>query len=236
MSRTIAVMQPYFFPYIGYYQLARMVDTFVLYDDVEFSKSGWIHRNRILINGQVKYISLNLSKDSDYKKIGERVIAPLFFEKNRSKMIRQIENSYNKAEQFSTVMPLVEEALSCNRTNLYDYLLHTLRVIFAYLNIDTGIVRSSEIEITEPFSATEKLVAYCNLMESHHLVNPIGGITLYKQSDFLEKGIHLSFLKPTGIQYRNREGEVSTHLSIIDVLMNNSRDQIETMLNNFKLV
>lgn len=236
MSRSIAVMQPYFFPYIGYYQLARMADTFVLYDNVEFSKSGWIHRNRILINGNIKYISLSLKKDSDFKMIGERFISPLFFEKNRIKILRQVENSYRDAEQFSTVMPVIYEAMNCNHTNLFDYLHHTIDVIFDFINIRPQIVRSSEVDISHHLPANEKLIAFCNFFESNRLINPIGGMKLYDKSEFLRKGIQLSFLESSGISYRNRKGEVPSHLSIIDVLMNNSRDTIDGILNNFKLV
>lgn len=236
MSRSIAVMQPYFFPYIGYYQLARMVDTFVLYDNVEFTKSGWIHRNRILMNGKIKYISLSLRKDSDYKMIGERRIASIFFEKNRGKIIRQIENSYRNSEQFSTVMPVIYEAMSSNQNNLYDYLYHSIRVIFNYLNIRPRVIRSSEVDLYHQLPASKKLIAFCDFYGANRLINPIGGIKLYDRSEFLENGIKLSFLESTQINYSNEDGEVPTHLSIIDVLMNNSRDQIETMLNNFKLV
>lgn len=236
MGRSIAVMQPYFFPYIGYYQLARMVDTFVLYDNVEFSKSGWIHRNRILINGNIRYISISLKKDSDYKMIGERKISSLFFEKNRTKILRQIENSYRNAEHFSTVMPVIDEAMNCNHTNLYDYLHHTINVIFDYLNIRPQVFRSSDADILHQLPANEKLTAFCNFFEVNRLINPIGGLNLYDKSDFSGKGIELSFLEPTGISYKNRNGEVPSHLSIIDVMMNNSRDRIEEMLDNYKLV
>ena len=208
----------------------------MLYDNVEFSKSGWIHRNRIMINGNIKYISLSLKKDSDYKMIGEREISPLFFEKNRIKILRQVENSYRNAEQFTTVMPLINEAMNCNHTNLFDYLHHTINVIFDYLDIQPQIVKSSEIELSHQLPATEKLIAFCNIFEANRLINPIGGMKLYDKSDFLEKGIQLSFLEPTVINYKNRDGEVPSHLSIIDLLMNNSRDTIEGMLDNFKLV
>lgn len=236
MNKRIAVMQPYFFPYIGYYQLANQVDQFILYDNIEFSKRGWIHRNRILIDQQIKYISLNLKKDSDFKEIRERVLSGVYFDKNRSKILRQIENSYKDSVSYSEVMPVIESAMNVDSRNLYDYLLHTLLVIFDHLNINTEVITSSTVQIDHSLESKKKLRAFCKYFGVNQLLNPIGGKPLYDQSEFLENGVSISFMEAIDIQYNNQKGPVPTHLSIIDVMMNNSRDELQKMLHNFQLV
>ncbi len=71
----LAIMQPYFFPYIGYFQLINTVDEFVVYDNIEFTKKGWINRNRILVNGKDEYITLPIKKDSDFLHVKDRFLA-----------------------------------------------------------------------------------------------------------------------------------------------------------------
>ena len=87
----LAIMQPYFFPYIGYFQLIKSVDEFVIYDNIQYTKKGWINRNRILVNGTDYLISLPLKKDSDYLNVVDRQLAESW-EKDRTKLLTLITN------------------------------------------------------------------------------------------------------------------------------------------------
>src|SRR6476661_7838997 len=128
---TLAIMQPYFFPYLGYFQLIHEADRFVIYDNIEFTKKGWINRNRIIGRNEPDVISLPLKKDSDYLDIRERALADIW-PAEKKKMLNKIRAMYSKAPQFSTVFPLVESLLSSSETNLFLFLKSTLEGVCAY--------------------------------------------------------------------------------------------------------
>src|ERR1700722_4154503 len=151
----LAIMQPYFFPYIGYFQLMNAVDEFVIYDNIEFSKKGWINRNRILVNGKDAYITLPLKKDSDYLDVKDRFLAetwPL----DRKKMLNRISESYKKAANFDSVYPLIEKCIFFEESNLFKFILNSLILIKDYLNISTSFVISSTIPIDHNLKAEQK--------------------------------------------------------------------------------
>ena len=110
MSKKIAIMQPYFFPYIGYWQLMNAVDQFVLYDNIQYTKKGWITRNRFLRDGNAIYFSLPIKKDSDYLNICDRYLTD-GFEKEASKILRQIKSAYKRAPHFIDAFDLFEDCL-----------------------------------------------------------------------------------------------------------------------------
>ena len=152
MSRKLAIMQPYFLPYIGYFQLMNAVDEFVVYDNIEFAKKGWINRNRILVNGADAYFTLPLKKDSDYLHVCKRELADTW-PADRNKMLNRIKESYRKAPCFSTVYPLVESCLTVPDTNLFGFIHQSLLTIKDYLGIDTPLVVSSSIPIDHSLKA-----------------------------------------------------------------------------------
>ncbi|CAB1083437.1 FIG00904907: hypothetical protein [Olavius algarvensis Delta 1 endosymbiont] len=116
----LAVMQPYFMPYIGYFQLMNAVDVFVVYDNIQFTKKGWFHRNRILVEGKDKMFSIPIKKNSDYLSVSKRYLADNF-DKEKNKILRLITQSYQKAPCYAGVMPIVEKCFDKGSGNLFEY-------------------------------------------------------------------------------------------------------------------
>ena len=161
---TIAIMQPYFCPYIGYWQLMKIVDVFVVYDNIEYTKKGWINRNRILIDGKDEYISLSLKKDSDYLNVNERFLSEQFHLKEIRKITNKITEAYRKAPMFNEIMPMIEKILLCHHKNLFDYIYNSLLTWKDFLNINTKIIKSSSLSIDiEKYKGQDKVIAICKV-------------------------------------------------------------------------
>ena len=105
IKNSVAVMQPYVFPFIGYFQLINSVDHFVFYDDVNFMKKGWINRNRIVINKNDFQFTISLEKISQFRKIKEIKVL------SDNKLLKRIEQAYKKAPYFDEVYPLLKNIL-----------------------------------------------------------------------------------------------------------------------------
>lgn len=232
----LAIMQPYIFPYIGYIQLVNAVDKFVIYDDVQFIKEGWIHRNRLLVNREAKQFTLPLQKDSHTALINERMLASDRWKRERQKLLTMIQQSYCKAPCYSDVFALVEGCLPTEEVNLVDLVAHALAVCCTYLGITTELVRSSSLKIGMNLRGQERILAICNALQAEHYINAIGGRDLYRQEAFNRQGILLSFIKTKEITYPQFNNEFIPWLSIIDVMMFNSREKIREYLNMYELV
>ncbi|QOI97865.1 MAG: WbqC family protein [Flammeovirgaceae bacterium] len=230
----LAIMQPYFFPYIGYFQLMNAVDQFIIYDNIEFSRKGWIHRNRILINNSPSYISLPIKNDSDYLSVCDRYLAESW-PVEKSKLINRITEAYRKAPYFKPVMSVVESSLDFDDHNLFRFIYHSLQQIRAYLNIVTPMQISSQMDIDHSLKAQDKVLALCKASSTSVYINPIGGVDLYSRSRFAEEGIELLFLKADPITYKQFSGDFIPSLSIIDVMMFNSVDEVRNFLMRFSL-
>lgn len=220
----LAIMQPYFFPYIGYFQLISSVDVFVIYDNIQYTKKGWINRNRILQDGNDVIFSLPLKKASDYLDVRDREISADF---DRRKFINKISGVYRRAPQHSVVMPLIEKIVFFEENNLFNYIYNAVKVMCAYLCIDTEIVVSSTVDIDHSLRGEEKVVAICKALSADQYVNAIGGTELYSRSGFLEEKIELSFLKSTYLEYEQFGAPFVAWLSIVDVLMFNSVGEVK---------
>lgn len=228
----IAIMQPYFFPYIGYFQLINAVDKFVIYDNIEFTKKGWINRNRILVNGKDEYITLPLKKDSDYLNIAQRCLTDTY-KIERVKLLRRINGSYRKAPQFNEVYSLVEVIINTEEENLFGFTHQSLENICQYLNIKTEFIISSKISIDHQLKSQEKVIAICKALNANQYINPIGGVELYSKEIFQQNNIELNFIKPDTIEYMQFTNQFIPWLSIIDVMMFNSKEKIHRYLNSF---
>jgi hypothetical protein len=230
----IAIMQPYFFPYIGYFQLINSVDEFIIYDNIEYAKKGWINRNRILVNGNDMYITLPLKKGSDYAHVRERELSD-DWGVEKKKMLNRIKESYRKAPQFLTVFPIMEQILLFEETNLFRFILNSIKVINEYLGINTPITISSSVEIDHTLKAGEKVKALCKALNGKTYINPIGGLELYSKEEFTNEGIELQFLKTDNIVYTQLKNEFVPFLSIIDVMMFNTKEELKIKLQQFSL-
>ncbi len=230
----LAIMQPYFLPYIGYFQLINAVEKFVVYDNIQFTKKGWFHRNRILVNETDKMFSVPLKKDSDCLDVVQRELADNF-EKESSKTIRTIEASYRNAPNYEEIMPLVRECFH-RRENLFDFIYTSLVLVTQFLEIDTEIIISSSIDIDHTLKSQDKVLAICKCLGGDTYINAIGGQHLYSAETFRQNEIELRFIKTDPIEYNQFGNEFVPSLSIIDVMMFNSKKKTHEYLHRFSLL
>ncbi len=232
MITTVGVMQPYFFPYLGYWQLIHAVDHFIIYDDVQYIKSGYVNRNRILNQGKPHFITLQVQGASSNKLINEVQVG-----QNRKKLLKTISQTYAKAPYFADVMPILETCLTNTNSNLSAFLSDSLIVIADYLQIKTKFHVSSNIEKSDDLDRTERLFYFCDYFSSTHYINAYGGRDLYDKEEFGRKNIKLSFIRMKEVIYPQiKSEEFHPSLSIIDVLMHNSLDDTKVLLNKFELL
>ena len=226
-------MQPYFFPYIGYFQLLRAVDEFVVYDNIKYTKRGWINRNRFLRQGHAADFTVPLRKASDSLDVRQREIAQEF---DRRKLLNQIREAYRKAPHFEDVFALFERAVMNPDVNLFRFIHFSLQEACRYMNVQTKLVVSSDVDIDHSLKAQNKVIAICKRLGADTYVNPSGGRELYSRRDFNSAGIELLFLNSKAPAYRQLENEFIPSLSIIDVMMFNSPAALGKMLTEFELI
>lgn len=228
-------MQPYLFPYIGYFQLIRAVDRFVLYDDVNYIKGGWINRNRILINGRPRLFTLSLSGASPNKLINQ--LHMFNSDKDgRGRVLNLIRESYQKAPQYRSAYPIIEQIMSVDTNNLSQLIEVSVKTIAVYLGINTPIVAASAIPYDRTLKGEERLISLCRAIRASTYINSIGGAELYHKDVFAAHGIALYFLKTKAIEYYQGGGAFVPNLSIIDILMFNTTDDIADILGTYELV
>lgn len=230
----LAIMQPYLFPYLGYFQLINSVDIFVVHDDVQHIKGGWINRNKILLNGDEYLFSLPVKKDSSLLNINKRYYAD-DNGKESYKILRIIQNAYQKAPFFNAVYCLIKEVFSFDDLNISNFNGNQLILICKYLRIETPIVFSSDLKKNNGLKAERRVLNINKVLKSDHYINPIGGIELYNKDLFAENGVKLSFLNPLPRPYCQFKNNFISGLSIIDVMMFNSIPEIVDMLNDYEL-
>ncbi len=230
-SKSVAIMQPYFFPYIGYFQLINAVDTFVIYDDVNYINKGYINRNSILLNGSPHKLTLALCGASQNKLINE-----IFIGNNTQKLLKTIQMAYSKAPQFETAFDMICNLLRQKERNLAKFTGESIQRISEYIELKTKFIYSSDIEKDNSLKATHKIISICKKLNSNHYINAIGGEKLYNKLDFSEQNIKLSFVRPQVQIYPQFENVFAPNLSIIDILMFNSKEHITTMLAEYKLI
>jgi hypothetical protein len=235
MEKRVAIMQPYFLPYIGYFQLIKSVDEFILYDNIQYTKKGWINRNRILVNGSDRLITLPVKKDSDYLNVVDREISDTW-KTDKKSLLNLIKSSYSKAPYFRETYELLEECLAVEHTNLFEFIHQTLLKINRYVEIETPIIRSSTISIDHGLKSEEKVISLCKAVGATMYINAIGGQHLYSKDRFALHKMQLQFIKSDMIQYNQFTNKFIPWLSIIDVLMFNSKQDITHYLNSYTLI
>lgn len=226
-----AVMQPYLFPYLGYYQLVNAVDKFIFYDDVTFIKGGYINRNNILSNGKAQRFTIPVPGMSSNTLINE-----LSFDKNVKKILKSIEQSYKKAPYFEHVFPIVESVLSDETRNVQHVCSKSISLVFEYLGIKKEFKLSSELDYNRDLSAADKLIAMANIVKSNDYINSPGGIELYEKEFFAARNVKLSFIKMKEVSYQQGKNEFVPYLSMIDILMWNSIEDTKSILNEYEVI
>jgi hypothetical protein len=229
--KKVGIMQPYIFPYIGYFQTLKAVDDYVIYDDVQFIKGGWINRNNILIGGNKVLFTVALVNASPNKLINEIQIWDDF-----SKLIKTIAMAYSKAPYKDQTLSLLNKIVSYPDKNLARFNGNSIVEIAKYLGITTNILYSSALEKDDTLKANSKVVAICKELGGNVYINAIGGQELYDKQDFKEQGIDLKFIKSGNIEYKQFKSGFVPNLSIIDVLMFNSPEEINRLLDDYELI
>lgn len=226
----LGIMQPYFLPYIGYFQLINAVDQFVVYDNIKYTKKGWINRNRILVSGAPEYISLPLKAGSDFLDVDQREVS-VSFAQDKQKMIRKVKEAYQKAPYFNEGHQLFETIMEFPASNLFRFIQHSIVCVCNYLAIKTPLVSSSTVAADHQLKSQERVLAICKATNANVYINPPGGIDLYDKKEFEKTGIELRFLQPGQIAYKQFENDFVSNLSILDVIMFNSKQEIQNFLN-----
>ncbi len=231
----IAVMQPYFFPYIGYFQLVNAVDKFVIYDDVNYIKGGYINRNSIYdCNKGSQYINILLNKASPNKQIRDIELNTTL--RWRTKLLKQIHQEYRKAPHFENVYALIEGIVSYSEINLSRFLYNSLNKVCQFLGIKTELIETSVKYKNKGLDKADRLVDICQKENCEHYINPIGGQDLYDKTFFGAKNIKLDFIKMQSFSYKQFSDVFVPNLSIIDVMMFNSVEEIKLVLGKYNLV
>ncbi len=230
----VSIMQPYLFPYIGYFQLMSCSDVFVIHDDVQYIQGGWINRNRILIDDEAQWLSLPVAS-ADYRQpINQRHY--LLEDRLASKFRRRIVGAYACAPYFKNVMPVIDEILMHDDSNVARFNANQLRQVSSYMGIDKPITLSSSIEKDDRLAGQERVIELCKTVGANCYINPAGGLTLYQPDRFFGAGIELRFLQSMAPEYPQGNGAHVKSLSIIDVLMFNDLPRIKSMLTQYQLI
>ena len=228
---NLAVMQPYLFPYIGYFQLIYASDLFLLFDDVAYIKKGYINRNSIMMDGQSFRFTIPVPGASQNKKIYE-----LSYSSDVEKVLKSIAQAYSKAPYFDTIYPMIERVLLQPVRDIADLCLASYKEIFSYLGLEKSFKKTSAIDYDREQPAENRIIDLCSRFNADHYINPIGGIDLYSRENFERKKLKLSFLKPELVEYKQLSNGFISGLSIIDVLMNCGPDEIRSLLSKYELV
>ena len=209
----LGIMQPYFMPYIGYFQLMKAVDKYVVYDDVNYIKGGWVNRNHILINGEKKMFTVTFKK-----------------------LMKTLRLNYSRAINFDQTMVLMERIISFPNKQLAVFIANSFREILSYLSVETEILMSSEIPKDNSLRGKDKIIQICEILGADTYYNAVGGKNLYDQEEFREHGITLNFVDSLPQVYSQlHTREFVSGLSMVDVLMNNTKDEVNRLLDSFQL-
>lgn len=229
----LAVMQPYFLPYLGYFQLIDQVDKFVILDDVQFIKSGWINRNYILHGDKPLLFTIPVHKLSSKSLI--RDVKVIYDSGRIIKFLKTIKLNYSKSPFFKNIIPLIELTLENVNTNISDFSLTGIKAVNEYLGIKTEIIESSSIYRNINLNGEERILDICRQEGADEYFNLSGGIDLYSKELFNSKGIKLNFIRSKKIEYKQFKSEFTGPLSIIDNLMFNSPDEVKKSLQEFEI-
>lgn len=227
---NLAVMQPYLFPYVGYFQLIYASDLFLIYDDVSFIKQGYINRNTILTNSGPARFTVPVPGASSNK-----LITSLEFSRDIGKVLKTIEQSYSKKTYFDDVFPIIKGILEYEDRDIANICQKSYLDILKYIGVERKFKKTSDIQYDRSQSAKEKLFEFCHMYNADTYINTPGGRDLYKAIDFKEHNIELKFIQSEAKTYGQGEKEFIPNLSIIDILMNCSIVEIRDLLACFSL-
>lgn len=225
-----AAMQPYFFPYLGYYQLAQAADDFVFLGEANYIVRGYINRNHILLNGAPHRFTLPIVNASQNRSIQDHQYVDSY-----SPFFALLTQAYKKAPFFDAVIPIVEKCLRNGLNNVAETNSLSIKEVFAYLGMTKRWHDSASIIPKGSLRGQSWIQEICSRLSASRYVNAPGGKDLYDTESFAGKQIELLFLEPVLPPYEQHTGFFVSHLSMIDVLMWNSPERILDMVNAFKV-
>ncbi len=234
MDKSVAIMQPYLFPYLGYFQLIQHVDHFVFFDTAQYIRRGWINRNRILLDGQPYTFTLPVVKAPRDTTIANMQI--MDDPKSVNKLLQTIHRAYRDAPYFAEVYPLVEAVFLSTEHNLCRRIVNHFQQITSYLDFNTTMTLASEIETDTVENAENRILAMCETLDATTYINPWNGQHLYTAKKFLDRGIHLGFLEMQVEPYPQGDTDFVSHLSMLDVLMNCSVSEVHGLLSKYRIL
>lgn len=231
----VGIMQPYFMPYIGYWQLINAVDRFVILDDVNYIMRGYINRNNILLNGKSYRFTIPIEKASQNKLIMETRLN--FTSDKKQDFLLTVSNAYRNAPYFKDVMPLIEDVVNNPQTDLTVFIRYSIEKVMQYLDLQTEILLSSEIEKDLKCKGEERIIEICKEIDADTYINPCGGRKLYHRDAFEKAHVQLFFLDTQNdyIIYKQAKQEFVGNLSIIDIMMFNDVEKIKDFLERYEL-
>lgn len=232
--KTIGIMQPYFLPYIGYFQLLNAVDKFVVLDDVNYINRGWVNRNRLLLNCAPHTFTVPLRGASVNRLICD--IELMNEQSWREKLMSTIHHSYRLAPCYPKVSAMLEEIINFPSGKLDEFLLNSIRKVVRYMSLEVEIINSSRVYNNAHLKGQERILDICSQEKSNIYINSIGGVNLYDRTSFVERGIQLLFLRSRQITYAQGKVKHIPCLSILDVLMFNKTHTVRQLLTEMDLI
>src|ERR1051326_4259573 len=233
----IGIMQPYFFPYLGYFQLIKSVDRFIFFDDVQYIRHGWLNRNRILKPGEGwQFIIASLQKHKQAELIRNINLQP--GEEWRQKITRQLMHYKKKAKYYDETMQLLSVCFDTTETNIAKFNAYSVKMICAHLQIPFKAEISSEMnfDYSNVKDAGEWALRMCEQLKAEEYINPPSGKDLFEAAKFTESNIKLTFLSPVLDAYDQKRKKFESGLSIIDVLMFNGIVQTKQLIDKFETI
>lgn len=231
----LAINQPYFFPYLGYFSLIDNVDEFILFDTPQFIRHGWIERNQILKpTGEPLYIKVPLIKHKRETPIIDIQIRNS--ENWQDKIFAQLVPYKKWAPFYFEVVNLLKEIFSFETDSITELNYHSLTKVCEYIGIKTPIKIWSKmnVEIGEVREADEWALKICKALKADTYINPKDGISFFDVKKYQKENINIQFLDFKVEEYTQLNNEFTPYMSIIDVMMFNDKKSIIEMLSNFK--
>jgi len=230
----LAIMQPYLFPYVGYYGLINAVDKFVFYDDVSFIKNGWINRNRILLNGKPHYLTVPLLAASSHKSICSTQIQPhLTWQRQCFELLR---HAYIRAPHFETTLELIKSVFGEEDNSIAAIARKSVMMTSKALSIDTEFVLSSSFYSNHHLSGLDRVIDICIREGASEYINLPGGRHLYQEADFSAHGIQLSFMDVCFTSYPQSSTPFVPGLSVIDPLMSIPKEKCFKLISEQRVI
>jgi hypothetical protein len=233
----LAIMQPYFFPYLGYFGLIKHSDRFIIFEIVQFMRHGWIERNRILKVGEGwQYIRAPLAKHSQKTAIKEVRINNNELWQN--KILQQLVHYKHRSPYYKEVIGFLENALSFKTDSITELNAHLLAETCKYIGISfcREIFSEMNIAIEKASAADEWAINICKALAADTYINPPGGMDIFDRGKYVRANINLQFLKVNLKPYKQWGGTFEKALSIIDVMMFNKPEEIQAMLDDYQIL